>query len=500
MSGAYVLGVDAGLSTIQTVAYDLDGAVLASASEPTPEHRPKPGWREVDPDALWAATVRSIASVTDQLHGPAIGVGVAGHGHGLYALDADGTPVRPAIKSTDDRAADLLASWDADGTAATVAAALGYEPFGADPVSLLAWLATHEPDALERIDHVLFCKDYLKYRLTNVVSTDEMEGSALDLPTGTGAEQALGALGLAKFVGRLPPVVPSWEACGSITPAAADTTGIPAGTPVASGLHDVGATALGCGAFQPGDATFIVGTWGQSVTVWADRPDGPGLARRFRPNTWIQYRGNRSATASLDWFLDALCEPLTAMAESRDVDRYTLVDDIVDGVTPGAEGVLFVPYLDGSTDDPTDRGAFLGLSIEHDRAAMLRAVFEGVAYAQIIRMDQLRERTTLRRCYIAGGGANSPVWCQLFADVIGRRISVATGQAAGARGAAICAAIAAGRYSTHADAVASMVTHEREHVPDPDRVADYRSRLETFSAAAAAIRPTTRALRQEAND
>lgn len=500
MTDRCVIGIDAGLTTVQTAAYDLDGGVLATASEPTPERRPRPGRREVDPESLWEATVRSITAVTDRLAAPVAGVGVAGHGHGLYLLDGEGDPVRPGIKSTDDRAADLLEAWRADGTAATVARALGYEPFGADPVSLLGWLAEHEPSAIDRTEHVLFCKDYLRHRLTGVVCTDEMEGSALDLPDGAGAERALSAVGIESFGDRLPPVVPSWNTCGSITPTAAATTGLPVGTLVAAGLHDVGATALGCGAFRPGDAAFIVGTWGQSVTVRDERPEGPGLARRFRSDAWIQYRGNRSAAASLDWFLDAVDDSLPTAAEAPGTDRYALVDEAVDGVAPGAEGVLFVPYLDGSTDAPTDRGAFLGLSTEHDRDAMLRAVFEGVALAQVSRMDQLRDRTAHRRCVIAGGGANSPVWCQLFADVLDRRLSVAVGDAAGARGAAICAALAAGSYSSHADAVAAMVTHDRHHDPDPDRAARYQARLETFAAAVSAIRPTARRLRQEANE
>ena len=496
---AVLIGVDAGLTTIQTVAVGTDGTVHAEASEPTPEQRPSPGFREVTPDQLWQRTTTCITEVTEQLDPAAIAaVGVAGHGHGMYAIDAGGDGIDPAIKSTDSRATGLVEEWKSDGTAASIEAALGFQPFAGDPISLLGWLQRNKPAFLDRIEHVCFCKDYLKYRLTDVVCTDEMEGSVFDLPEGCGAKRALSAAGVDECVATLPDVVPSWQRCGHLTEPAAEDTGIPEGTPVASGLHDVGATALGVGAHRPGDGLFIVGTWGQSIAILDDSPtDGPGLTRRFLSDTWLRYQGNRSATASRDWFVDVVGDPWHAEAERLGQDPYAIYDERIGAVTPGADGVIFLPYLDGSTADPGDRGAFLGLSTEHDPDTLLRAVYEGIAMAQVVGFNAIREDDQHGSLYLAGGGANSRVWSQLFADVLGQRLSVPGDDVVGARGAAICAARAAGLYASHAEAVTAMVRIDREHVPADDAADWYRDRLGTFVAALEAVRPTWHRIKDE---
>jgi sugar (pentulose or hexulose) kinase len=520
----WLLGVDAGLTAVKAAVFSPDGTEAAVAGRETPADEPAPDHREVALPALWTAVAGTIREAVDEspaAPGDVAAVGVAGHGHGLYLLDAAGEPVRPGIRSTDSRASDLLAEWEREGTAAAVRERLGYEPFGADPLSLLAWLRRHEPASYDRIDRLLFCKDYLKYRLTGRICTDSMEASVFyDPDTESYDPGVFEELGLEGVTGALPEVIDSRAVCGEVTPAAAGTTGLPAGTPVASGLHDVGAVALGSGAHRPGQGVLIVGTWGQSIVVTddpvpestrepggaSDGDDGapgdgaaasdgtpPGLARRYLDG-WLRYKGNRSAAACLDWFVEEFGGPWRRQADEEDVSPYAVYDRVVEGTPVGAGGVLFHPYLQGSTDDPDATGGFVGLRTDHTRAHLLRAVYEGVAISQVERLAELEPRGGLADLSLGGGGARSEVWSQLFADVRDDSVAVPAGEEAGARGAAICAGLAAGTFADTDAAVARMVSTARRHDPDPEVAATYRRHRGTFEATLAALRPTWKRL------
>jgi len=314
----------------------------------------------------------------------------------------------------------------------------------------------------------------------------------------------------------LPEVVPSWKTCGRVTSDAATETGLAAGTPVASGLHDVGATALGTGAHRPGQGVLIVGTWGQSIVVtddpYADKrdggltvdgtdgdetdddpPDSPGLTRRYLDG-YLRYKGLRSAATCLDWFVTEFGDQWRRRAGTEGISPYEIYNQIVADVPAGADGLLFHPYLDGSTDAPTDRGGFYGLTSEHTKATMLRAVYEGVALSQAARLAELAPTTGLTDVRLSGGGARSEVWSDIFAAAVDKPLFVPVGEEAGARGAAVCGALAAGVYADHDSAVDRMVAVDRRHDPDADTAALYRDRRETFEGALEAIRPTWKRL------
>lgn len=482
-----LVGIDAGLTNIKAAVFDADGRELAVAARSSPNVDAGPDRVERDGDEFWAVTCDVVEEVTDSPDVDAdriVGVGVAGHGHGLYALDADGSLVRPGITSLDSRATDVVDAWDDAGLCSEVQSITGYEPFVADPLSLLGWLKREEPAAYDAIDRILFCKDYLKYRLTGEVSTDETEASVFfDLARDEYSAAVFELLGLDDCVDALPPVVPSWEVCGEVTPAAAERTGLDAGTPVASGLHDVGAVALGAGAHRPGQGTLIVGTWGQSIYLTDDLAQSfetDGLTRRFLRDGWLRYRGTRSAAAAADWFLDECCSDWTA---ERDVDRYARANERVDEVPVGSNGLVFLPYLRGSTDHPNARGSFVGLTEDHTRAEMLRAIYEGVALSLSTRLLELAGDDGLTDVRLGGGGAKSAVWSQLFADVLGERVVVPAGEEMGARGVAICAGLAVDLYDDHAAAVERTVDPDRRYRPDEARTASYRAIRDLFETA-----------------
>ncbi|WP_336338785.1 FGGY-family carbohydrate kinase [Haloarcula brevis] len=515
MSGL-VLGIDAGLTATKAAVFTPSGEEIAVGSRETPTERSASTHREVQLPELWKVTTEAVREALDHEcvdSQDVTAVGVAGHGHGLYLLDGSGDQVRPGIKSTDSRAAELTEEWERDGTADRMRDRLGYAPFAAGPLSLLGWLAREEPASVDRIEHVLFCKDYLKFRLTDRVCTDEMEGSVF---YGAGDDKydrgVFAALDLGVSPDVLPEVVPSWEPCGHVTRDAAAETGLPEGIPVASGLHDVGATALGTGAHKDGQAVLILGTWGQSIVVLDDPGDDGedieserGLTRRYLDDGYIRYKGLRSAAVCLDWFVREFGHDWQAQASDEGVNPYQIYDRIAADVSPGASGLLFHPYLDGSTDEPNDRGGFYGLTSEHTRADMLRSVYEGVAIAQSAGLADLTPDVHVDDVRLGGGGARSEVWSDVFAAAVDSTLLVPAGEETGARGAAICGAIAADVHPDHERAVDRMVTVARNHEPDPAAAAIYSDRRETFENALSAIRPTWKRLmdhpeRKETND
>jgi sugar (pentulose or hexulose) kinase len=477
-----LLGVDAGLTNLAAVVFDRSGTPLATASRETPRREPAPGREEVAHDDLWAATAGAVSAVLDDDAvdpGRLRGVGLAGHGHGLYALDAAGDPVY-GVRSTDDRGTAVLESWREDGRLAAAADRLGWEPFGADPYCLLGWAAREDPATADRVDTLLFCKDVLAHRLTGERATDAMDGSAL-VPSDGDAAAVFETLGVGEFAGAVPDVRPSTAVAGTVTGAAAATTGIPEGTPVAAGLHDVGACAFGAGATAPGEATVVLGTWGQSVLVTDGPDDGEGgLPRRYLDG-WLRYRGTRAGAACLDWFVDAFGGEWRREARRRGLDPYEVYEERAAAVPAGAGGVLFHPYLKGSTDDPTARGGFYGLGADHTATHLLRAVYEGVALALTLGVEAFDR--PVDRVRLTGGGARSDVWAGVFADAFGTPVEVPAVAETGALGAALCGGVAAGVYDSAAAAADAAVAVDRTHRPEADAHDRYRALAEAFERA-----------------
>ncbi|WP_435101845.1 FGGY-family carbohydrate kinase [Halarchaeum sp. P4] len=488
MSGAdtVLVGVDAGLTNITVTAFDEQGDELASASRSTPEADAPRGRDEQDHDAFWAAVCDAIHAIVtdDAVPTDAIaGVGVAGHGHGLYGLDADGDPVC-GIKSTDNRALDTFNEQDADVREAVVER-LGWTPFGADPLSLLVWLKEHDPETYERLETVLFSKDVLTHRLTGERHTDTSEGSVFYGPDAEYDERVFDALGIEDAFDALPNVVPSTDVCGTVTASAAEQTGLPEGTPVATGLHDVAACTLGAGVVDPGDGLLILGTWGQSVAVVDSPADGEGgLPRRYL-DTWLRYKGIRSGAACVEWFVENCGGDWRREAEERGVSPYVVYEEAVTDVPPGSDGLLFHPYLKGSTDDPNSTGGFYGLRLEHTSAHMLRAVYEGVALTQTRALESIA--SDLEDVRLTGGGAQSEAWAQMFADISTRPVTVPTERETGALGAALCGGVAADVYPDAETAVGRTIGTAARYDPDAANEDRYAALGEAFEEVSAAM-------------
>ena len=317
------------------------------------------------------------------------------------------------------------------------------------------------------------CKDWVKFRLTDEPSTDLTEASEsfTDHRTQRYSDDALAVFGLDRLRDALPPALPSGEVAGTVTDRAAELTGLRPGTPVVAGLHDVDAAAIGSGCVRPGDLAVIAGTYSiNEIIADGPVPDARWCTRNFiEYGRWLHMALSPASATNLEWFVRHLCPDEVAAAEQAGRSPFAFVDGLVRNVPDDPHDVLFLPFLYGSPGSRDSGAAFAGLHAWHDRAHMLRAVLDGVVFNHRVHIDDLRERFTVRRTRLAGGGARAPYWAQLFADVLQLPVEVADIPEAGTLGAAVCAMTGAGWRRTIDEAVEALALPIRSYEPDEAR-------------------------------
>ena len=494
---ALLLGLDVGTSLIKAVVFDLDGQEVSAASHAVAVQAPQPGWTEQDMEAVWEAAAVAIRDALAQIAASDVAaVAVAGQGDGAWMIDAQGRPVAPAPLWSDGRAADAIDRWAASGVLSRLYVRGGTVLWPGSQAALLAWYEEHDPELLRRVATVFCSKDWIRFRLTDTVGTDETDGSIpfMDLAERTVSADQLEISGLAAHAGRLPDVVKSHAVIGGVTPAAAAATGLGVGTPVVAGLLDVAANAIGVGAIDGGQAMVTLGTTALSAIV-LDRPvfepaDIGASVCHAPDGRWMRALGAMAGTPNLDWYLATMGEGICAEAEAAELDMYELLEQEVARAAPGAGGVIYHPFLLGERApflEPRARGSFFGLSMATTRADVARAVYEGIAFAIRHCFESVRQPVTEMR--LSGGGARSQVWSQILADVTGATMSVPAGSQFGALGAAITAGVGIGLYSDYEMAARRCVRIERVHRPATERCAIYDERFRLYVDLIDAMQP-----------
>jgi erythritol kinase (D-erythritol 1-phosphate-forming) len=492
MTADFIVGVDVGTSVIKSVIFDMAGRERWTASAKSEVLTPAPGWAEQDMEAVWQTVKRTVAQVMaqSQLTGTDIAaVGITGQGDGTWLIGHDGQPARRAIIWLDGRSGEMITRWLAEGLSRRIFAITGTGPNTANQSGQLCWLATHEPETLARCQAAVHAKDWIFFRMTGRVSSDESDVSHtfFDVRRRSYSDQVIDLFGLGQWRHLLPPTDTAYGNKALLLRSAADELGLAASTPVVAGPFDVAAAALGVGALDAGDACSIIGTAGIHQMV-LDRPvTDPadiGYTLCYAPrDRWLRLLPTMTGTLSLDWFIEHFCQADVLDARQQGQDIHGWLEERVRTIPVGSAGVIYHPFISPGGErapfvKPTARAQFFGLSMNHTRYHLLRAVYEGVALA-------------MRNCYahmpaevsavrLAGGGSRSAFWVQMLADVMGKTMRLFEGVEFGARGAAMNAAVAVGLFADYRQAVAAMVRPADEYLPDPERTARYAEIYRVF--------------------
>ncbi|MBV2355808.1 carbohydrate kinase [Streptomyces sp. J2-1] len=499
-----VLGIDAGTTSVKSVVISTTGDVLGAARSTVRIRRPQPHRAEQDMGEVWSAVAQTIsAALAEAGDVELLGLGVTGQGDGAWLVDADGRPVGPAVLWLDGRAAGRVARWETDGRGELIRRTTGSALFpGALPV-LLEELQDSDPGLLDRAATQLNCKDWIRFRLTGVRATDASEASRtyLDVATGRYSEELIDGLGHAGFRRLLPPLCPPDAVSGRVTERAARETGLPVGLPVATGLVDTPAGGVGLGVVGPGEVYAILGTTAfvGAVQEHVTAPgDVPLITLNLGRGTHvIECLAPMNGTPNLDWAREA-----TGLAALE----WSQIEDLVTAAPAGAGGVLYLPYGGVSGErapfvDTAASAAWLNITVRTTPGELLRAVYEGIALSLGECMEVLGVTTdaTVRLC---GGGAQSPVVCQIVADVTGRRIVRSTFAELGARGAGALALVAVGAAPDLAAALDRFGDDAQTFEPDAGLRPLHDAQAQVFRDVRDAVRhhwPTLRATRTAAH-
>lgn len=468
----YVLGIDVGTGGTRALIMGGDGRAFASA---TAEHEPfasaKTGWAEQRPEDWWRAAGIAIreALARGQLRGEQIScVGFSGQMHGAVMLDASGDVVRPALIWCDVRTEKQCRELT-ERVGAEQLIHLTCNPALTNfTVTKLLWTRENEPQNWKRVRSVLLPKDYVRFRLTGEKATDVADASGT-LMLNVARRQWCGEILQAAEIDRslLPALYESVDVCGKVSAKGGEATGLPVGTPVVAGAGDQAAGAVGMGVVAPGAVSATIGTSGV-VFAATDCPalDPKGRLHTFChavPERWHVMGVTQAAGLSLRWFRDRFaCKPAQ---DGR--DPYVQLTADAATVPPGADGLLWAPYLMGERTphlDPTARGVLAGLTASHTRAHVIRAILEGVAFSLKDTFTIFGEMNVpVKSIRLGGGGARSPLWRQIQADVYGHEVEIVEAEEGAAFGAAILAGVGAKMWPS-VDAACDAVVRVVERV------------------------------------
>jgi xylulokinase len=492
MAGEYFLGIDVSTTATKALLINTAGEVIAVAATEYPFNTPQPLWSEHNPELWWDGTQKSIHAVI-QKSGVAPerikGIGLTGQMHGLVLLDEGGHILRPAILWNDQRTqaqCDLIHERIGRDKFIHISGNVALTGFTAPKI---LWVAQNEPDIYRQVCHILLPKDYIRFRLTGEYAMDKADGSGtvlFDLKQRRWSSEILDALQIKPE--WMPPTFEGCEFTGIISNSAAAATGLAAGTPVAAGGGDQAAQAVGVGAVEPGIIGLTVGTSG---VVFATTPSAliepEGRLHAFChavPGAWHFMGVMLSAAGSLQWYRDTL-------APGSGFDE--LLKEAMD-IPAGSEGLQFLPYLSGERTpypDPYARGAFIGLTIRHNRSHMTRSVLEGVAFGlkdifSLIQNSGLRDIQQVRA---SGGGTRSPLWRQILASVLDSELATVNTTEGAAFGAALLAGVGAGAWPDVRSACRQTIQITGQTTPLAQDVDVYRKSYSVYRELYPALKP-----------
>ncbi len=481
------IGVDLGTSAVKLLLMDGQGTIHATVSKEYPIYYPQPGWAEQNPEDWLSAVLEGIRELTADCDRTRIaGIGCGGQMHGLVALDEADRVLRPAILWNDGRTAEEVEYLNGEIGREKLSRWTANIAFAGFTAPKLLWMRKHEPDLFARIRRIMLPKDYLNYMLTGVACTDVSDASGmllLDVEHRCWSKEMLELCGLTEA--QMPRIFESYETVGTLKPEMAARLGLPETVKVCAGAGDNAAAAVGTGTVGDGQCNISLGTSGTIFISSSRFGVDPGNALHafgHADGRWHLMGCMLSAASCNRWWAEEILGTGDFAAEQRRIPEEKL----------GRNHVFFLPYLMGERspiNDTSARGTFTGLTMDSSRTDMTLAVLEGVAFAIRDSLEVARslglDITSSRLC---GGGAKSPLWRRILANVLGIRLEIPESEQGPGMGGAMLAMVTCGEYPSVEEVCASLV-HVADRVePEPELMARYDIQYRKFGRIYPALR------------
>jgi xylulokinase len=489
MNRSLFLSIDIGTQSTRVALLDALGKIVASHAVSYDLVTPRPGWAEQDPETWWEAAVQGIRSVLQaaSVHAGEIqSVCCAAQMHATIPLGESGELLSHGVQLwCDKRPGDLVSEFNDHPFLDEATRIAGSPPVAAWVGFKILWLKRNQPELYAKTWKFVTGAGFINYRLCGELAIDWSEASGFFLLE---AATLQWSPALADFLGvelsKLPPVFPSTHVIGVVTRPAARLTGLPEGLPVLTGAGDMFTMLVATGLVERGRATDVCGT-SAILAVYTEQPvlGAPVMNLHHAWPGWCPFGIIDGGGVSLRWLRDALAQAEVGQAVERGISAYDLLSEKAAAQTPGSEGLLFFPYLMGERvlGTPHARGVFFGLSLRSNMGGMARAVMEGIAF-EMRRTLEIVERAgpPVEQIVTTGGGARSPLWCQIKADIYQKPVYTLTVEEGGVLGSALLGMVASGCYPDPQTATRQCVQTARVYLPDPAAVERYNTLFEIF--------------------
>ncbi|MCH8823418.1 MAG: xylulokinase [Planctomycetes bacterium] len=477
---AYLLGIDVGTGGCKALLIDEQGNVVANVTTEYPLLTPKPLWSEQNPQDWYNETIKSICKAIEEAQidpKQVAAIGLTGQMHGLVLLDKNNQVLRPAILWNDQRTAKQCDDIHKIVGLENVIRITGKPALTGFTAPKILWVRENEPEIFAQTARILLPKDYVRFRLSGEYFSDVADASGtslFDVANRCWSYEIIDALNIKRS--WLPVVTESPIASTKLSKEAARTTGIASGIPIVAGAGDQAAEAIGCGVIDDGEVSVTIGTSGVVFAATNNyRPDTQGKLHTYChaiEGVWHAMGVMLSAGGSLRWYRDTLCKDEIARAASQNVDPYDLLIEEASHIPAGNEGLFFLPYLTGERTphaDPNARGAFIGLTLRHNKQHMTRALLEGVTFGLMDCLELVRALgTNITKVRVSGGGARSQLWRQIMADIFETEIATVNITQGAAYGAALLAGVGVGIFDNVRNVAHSLVKETSSAMPGPN--------------------------------
>ncbi len=498
---SFVIGCDVGSQSVKAILLSESGEIIAEAAADYPIEYPQPTWAQQNARDWERATKEAIAKVIIESGVPKeaiLAIGLDAQVDGYVAVDKDGAPLHPAIIWMDRRAVAQTEKVKQSHSAKQIfeLSGLNLDPYHVAPK--IRWLADEHPHLFERARYFLMPGSYIAYFLSGELGIDYSNASSMllmDIRQRVWSEKLCAIFDIP--IDRLPPIYPANQVIGNLRPEIAAEVGLSPKTAIVLGCGDEHAACLGAGVIRPKMVCDITGT-AEPVCAVAEVPlfDESGLVETHchaHPDYWLLENPGFVSGGNYRWFRDQFGQAEVEAARHLQDEAYELLDRLAEEIPHGSDGLILLPCLMGSvtpTWNAATRGVFLGFSLTHTRAHFARAVLEGSAYGLRDIVDRMKEiGLAVEEIRAVGGGARSPLWRQIKADVTGVPVSLTQTVETTALGAAILALHGAGLAQSLDEACDRCVRVIETRYPQPENAAIYAQRYQTYRAAYFALLP-----------